>query len=155
MVSADGLAMGCETWEGGVVGYWAVLLLVLGCLWVLQVIGTYFQMSHYRRVLGGITAEGGDGFVGVGNAKSRFGKGVILILVVGRDGTVGRALKMRGRTVFARFEEAKALVGLSVDELRGEGREGPEDPATMTAAQRAVEQIDRIRAEGEVGAGVA
>ena len=53
-------------------GFWAVLLLVLGCLWVLQVAGTYSQMSHYRRVLGGITDAGGDGFVGVGNAKSRF-----------------------------------------------------------------------------------
>ncbi|PLS82442.1 MAG: transcriptional regulator, partial [Actinobacteria bacterium] len=94
------------------------------------------------------------GYVGVGNAKSRFGKGVILILVVGRDGVVKRALKMRGRTVFARFEEAKALVGLEVEELRDEGREGLEDPATMVAARRAVEQVDRIKAEKEVGAGV-
>lgn len=135
-------------------GFWAVLLLVLGCLWVLQVMGTYFQMSHYRKVLGGITAAGKDGFVGVGNAKSRFGKGVILILVAGREGSVERALKMRGRTVFARFEEAKGLVGLGVDELRGEGRKDLEDPATMLAARQAVEQIDRIRAEGEVGATV-
>ncbi len=135
-------------------GFWAILLLVLGCLWVLQVIGTYFQMSHYQKVLGGITAGGSEGYVGVGNAKSRFGKGVILILVVGRDGVVKRALKMRGRTVFARFEEAKALVGLEVEELRDEGREGLEDPATMVAARRAVEQVDRIKAEKEVGAGV-
>ena len=135
-------------------GFWAILLLVLGCLWVLQVVGTYFQMSHYRSVLGGIAAEENEGYVGVGNAKSRFGKGVILILVVGRDGVVERALKMRGRTVFARFEEAKPLVGLAVDALREEGAEGPEDAATMAAARRAVEQIDRIRAEKEVEAGV-
>ena len=135
-------------------GFWAVLLLVLGCLWVLQVMGTYLQMSHYRKVLGGITSGGKDGFVGVGNAKSRFGKGVILILVAGRDGSVERALKMRGRTVFARFEEAKGLVGLGIDELRGEGRGGLEDPATMTAARQAVKQIDRIRSEGEVEATV-
>lgn len=135
-------------------GFWAVLLLVLGCLWVLQVVGTYFQMSHYRKVLGDITREGREGFVGVGNAKSRFGKGVILILVSGRDGCVERALKMRGRTVFARFEEAKSLVGLGVDELQGEVRESSEDPATMMAARKAAEQIDRIRAEKEVEAGV-
>ena len=135
-------------------GFWAILLLVLGCLWVLQVVGTYLQMSHYRKVLGGITAGGNEGYVGVGNAKSRFGKGVILILVVGRDGLIDRALKMRGRTVFARFEEAKTLVGLAVDALREDGAEGPEDPATMVAARRAVEQVDRIRAEKEVEAGV-
>ena len=61
---------------------------------------------------------------------------------------------MRGRPVFARFEEAKGLLGLGVDALRGEGREGLEDPATMIAARQAVEQIDKIRAEGEVGATV-
>lgn len=127
-------------------GFWVMLILVLAFLWGLQAVGTYFQMAHYRKVLGGITAEGSEGYVGVGNAKSYFGKGVILMLVVGEDGVVVRALRMRGRTVFARFAEAERLVGLGIDELR-DGREGPEDAATMTAARMAVEQIDRIRAE--------
>ncbi len=57
------------------------MLLVLGILWLGQTVGTYYQIRHYRKVLSRITREGGEGYVGVGNAKARFGKGVILILV--------------------------------------------------------------------------
>jgi glucitol operon activator protein len=136
------------------VSFWLLLLLTLGVLWLLQMVGTYFQMQHYRKVLGGITREGGKGYVRVGNAKARLGRGVILILVVGEDNVVRKALRMRGMTVFARFEEAPDLVGHMLDDLRDEGREGPYEKATILAAQRAVEQIDRIKAEREVEAGV-
>ncbi len=128
----------------GWIGY---LILVLALVWALQIVGTYFQMRHYREVLGGITREGGEGYVGVGNAKARFGKGVILILVAGEDGVVRRALRMRGMTIFARFQEAPELVGMGLDELRNEEREGPYERGTMLAARRAVEQIDRIKQE--------
>lgn len=123
-----------------------LVLLALGVLWALQIAGTHVQMSHYRKVLSGITREGGKGYVGAGNAKARLGKGVIAILVTDEDDVVRRALRMRGMTVFARFEEASDLVGLSLDELRDE-REGPYEKATMLAVRRAVEQIDRIKAE--------
>ena len=128
----------------GWIGY---LILVLALVWALQIVGTYFQMRHYREVLGGITREGGEGYVGVGNAKARLGKGVILILVAGEDDVVRRALRMRGMTIFARFQEAPELVGMGLDELRNEEREGPFEKGTMLAARRAVEQIDRIKQE--------
>ncbi len=128
----------------GWIGY---LILVLALVWALQIVGTYFQMRHYREVLGGITREGGEGYVGVGNAKARLGKGVILILVAGEDDVVRRALRMRGMTIFARFQEAPELVGMGLDELRYEEREGPYEKGTMLAARRAVEQIDRIKQE--------
>lgn len=128
----------------GLIGY---LILVLAFLWALQIVGTYFQMRHYRRVLGGITREETEGYVGVGNAKARFGKGVILILVVGENDVVKRALRMRGMTIFARFGDAPELVGMRIDELRDEEREGPYEAATMLAARRAIEQIDRIKQE--------
>ena len=131
-------------------GFWSFLLLTLAILWLLQILGTWYQMRHYREVLGGITREGSKGYVGVGNARARFGKGVILILVVDEGGKVTKALRMRGRSVFARFNEAPELVGLNVDDLRKEKREGPYEAATMLAARRAVEQIDSIKAEQEV-----
>lgn len=127
-------------------GLLAYLLLTLGVLWALQAGGTYFQMKHYRGVLRGITGQRGDGYLGVGNAKGRFRKGVILILVSDGEGVVERALMMRGRTVFARFREAPELEGYTVDELRDAADELGEK-GTMLAARRAVEQIDRIRAE--------
>jgi glucitol operon activator protein len=128
----------------GWIGY---LILVLALAWALQIVGTYFQVRHYREVLGRVTREGNEGNVGVGNAKARFGKGVILILVCDEDDVVRRALRMRGMTVFARFREAPELVGLSLDELRDGEREGPYEKATMLAAKRAVEQIDLIKSE--------
>ena len=127
---------------------WVWVLLLVGALWALHIAGTHVQMSHYRKVLGGITREGGKGYVGAGNAKATFGKGVILILVVGEDDVVKRALRMRGMTVFARFVEAPDLVGLTLDELRS-GDAGPYEESTMLAARRAVEQIDTIKAEKE------
>lgn len=123
------------------------LLLVVGLLWLSQIVGTYFQMEHYRKVLGGIRQAGGEGFVGVGNAKARFGKGVILILVVGENGIVREALRMRGMTVFARFKDAPDLLGKRLDDLRDEDIEGPYEKGTMLAVRRAVEQIDRIMKE--------
>lgn len=130
------------------------LLLVVGLLWLSQIVGTYFQMEHYRKVLGGIRQAGGEGFVGVGNAKARLGKGVILILVVGEDGIVKQALRMRGMTVFARFKDAPDLLGKKLDYLRDEDIEGLYEKGTMLAVRRAVEQIDRIWQEkSEVAAG--
>jgi glucitol operon activator protein len=130
----------------GTIGY---LILILALVWILQIIGTYFQMQHYRRVLGRITSEGNEGYVGVGNAKATLGKGVILILVSGEDGKIKKALRMRGMTIFARFKEALELVGMGLDELRQPDREGPYEKGTMLAARRAVEQIDRIKEEKE------
>jgi glucitol operon activator protein len=130
----------------GWVGY---LILALALVWILQIVGTYFQMRHYRDVLGGITREETEGYVGVGNAKARFGKGVILILVVGENDVVKRALSMRGMTIFVRFKEAPKFIGMGLDELRKEEHEGPYDKSVMLAVRRAVEQIDRIKQEKE------
>ena len=140
--------------EESFVGLWSWILLILAVLWLLQIAGTYYQVSHYRKILGRVASEGGEGYVGVGNAKGRFGKGVILILVSDAEGTITKALKMRGRTVFARFEEARNFVGLHIEDLRDEKREEPYDAGTMLAARRAIQQIDKIKAEKEVGAEV-
>lgn len=134
-------------------GYVSTLILVLAVLWMLQIVGTWYQMRHYRNVLGEITGSGSRGYVGVGNARARLGKGVILILVVDEGGEIQRALKMRGRTVFARFKEDPELVGRHVDDLR-DGAGEALDASTALAAKRAVEQIDRITEEREVNAEV-
>ena len=127
----------------------AYVILLLAIAWILQIVGTYFQMRHYREVLGRVTREGNEGFVGVGNAKPTFGKGAILIIVADGNDVVRQALRMRGMTIFARFKDVHDLVGMSLEELRVEGREEPYDKGTMLAARRAVEQIDRIKQEKE------
>ena len=77
---------------------WVWVLLVVGALWALQIAGTHVQMSHYRGVLGGITREGGKGYVGAGNAKARLGKGVILIMISDEDGFVLTLMKAGRQT---------------------------------------------------------
>lgn len=126
-------------------GLWTTLLLVFGIVWLSQIVGTYFQMRHYQGVLAGIKRGDDGGYIGVGNAKARLGRGVILILVTGEDGMTRRALKMQGATVFARFKEAPEFVGLRAEGLCEEGEEGVKGPAL--AARRAAEQIQRIRSE--------
>ena len=129
-------------------GLWTTLLLVFAAVWLSQIVGTYFQMRHYQRVLAGIKRTGDEGYVGVGNAKVRLGRGVILILVVGGDGLIKKALKMQGATVFARFRDAPELAGLRLEDLREE-KESRIGKGVALAARRTAEQIERIQAEKE------
>jgi glucitol operon activator protein len=97
--------------------WWYYALIGLGLLWVLQTIGTWIQMSHYRVVMTGITASYRDGFLGTGNAKSTLGKGLIVIVIASADGVVRKALAMEGRSVFARFQELPEYSGLTLDAI--------------------------------------
>ena len=89
-----------------------------GVLWFVQIVGTALQMRHYRRVLAEITSTWQDGFVGVGNARAKLGKGVIMILVASPDGSIRQALAMRGRTVFATFKPVPELQNKNLHDLR-------------------------------------
>ncbi|HEX7390261.1 MAG TPA: transcriptional regulator GutM [Acidiphilium sp.] len=123
------------------------LIAIFAILWILQIAGTAWQMRHYRRVLGEIATRWRDGAIGVGNAKARLGKGMILILVVGTDDRLRAAMIMQGRSVFAKFRPLPALVGKPLDELRDESHIGaaPRDAGFARACARAIEQIDRLR----------
>jgi glucitol operon activator protein len=133
---------------------WPYLLLAFGVLWSTQIAGTWLQTRHYRRVLGRITTTQSDGYVGVGNARSTYGKGVIMILVAERDGTLREVLQMRGRTVFARFKPASRLVGTPVDALLDGEPDGLERGA-LAAARTAAQQLLDARERHLAGAGAA
>lgn len=129
---------------------WQLGLVLLGVVWVLQALGTWIQMRHYRRVMGGISRQWSDGYLGAGNARSALGKGVILILVVGPDDVVRRLLLMEGRSVFARFEPRPEFEGMRLQALRD--REPAAGDAKVFGSKgfkgalgQAVDQIDRAR----------
>jgi glucitol operon activator protein len=124
------------------------LIAVFAVLWIMQIGGTVWQMRHYRRVLGRISTQWHDGFAGVGNARGRIGKGIILIVVVGTDGIVREALAMRGRTIFAKFRPLAALTGMSLATLR-DTPASAHDGGFSKALTQAIAQIDRLRAAGE------
>jgi glucitol operon activator protein len=103
---------------------WQWALLALALLWGVQSLGVWFQMRHYSDVLKGVTSRYSDGFVGAGHVRGRFGKGVIVMIVVDRDLKVRRFLEMSGRTVFAKSP-------------------------VNAAAKQAMDQIDRIREQSD------
>lgn len=96
---------------------WQIALIVLVVAWSVQALGTFVQMRHYSTVMGEVSASFADGYLGAGNARSKLGAGVILLLVVSPDRIVRRLLVMRGRSVFARFTRIATLEGETLDSL--------------------------------------
>jgi glucitol operon activator protein len=123
--------------------HWSYLLGAFGVLWFIQIVGTALQMRHYRRVLTEITGTWQDGFVGVGNARAKLGKGVILILVASPDGSIRQALAMRGRTVFASFKPVPELQHKNLRDLRMGNVPATLSQGGRQALERAISQIDQ------------
>jgi glucitol operon activator protein len=127
---------------------WQIALIVLAIVWALQALGTFVQMRHYRDVMGAISRRRSDGYLGAGNARSTFGKGVILVLVVAPDAQVRRLLVMEGRSVLAKFKPLSEFEGRSLDELRAGKAFGETQKGREKALAMAIEQIDRARSSG-------
>jgi glucitol operon activator protein len=127
---------------------WQWGLLALGLLWALQSLGVWYQMRHYTDVMKGITSKYNDGFVGAGNVRGRFGKGMIVLIVTNADLAIQRFLVMSGRSVFAKFKRRPEYENISVEALQLSSlMNGDEDRALAKATQVALAQIDRARAE--------
>lgn len=120
---------------------WQIALAIFALAWALQAFGTYVQMRHYSRVMGEVTRQWSDGFLGAGNARSRFGAGVILLLVVSPDRIVRRVLVMKGRSVFARFARLREVEGVSLETLPG--NPALADKAEQGALSVALQQIEK------------
>ena len=123
---------------------WQIALMALVGAWALQAVGTFYQMRHYRTVMGDVSARWSDGFVGAGNAKSTLGRGVILLLVVDSELIVRRLSIMQGRSVFAKFRPFPGAEGHSLDVLRA----NPpfDDSGCKRALATAIAQIDKAAA---------
>lgn len=97
---------------------WQIALIALVAAWGLQAVGTFYQMRHYRSVMGDVSTRWRDGVVGAGSARSTFGRGVILLLVVDTEGIVRRLSMMQGRSVFAKFKTVPEVEGDMLETLR-------------------------------------
>ena len=127
---------------------WQWGLLLLAAVWALQALGVWLQMRHYSDVFKGITRKYSDGFVGAGNFRGRFQKGTIALVVVTPDLVIRRLLLMSGRTVFTKFRRHEEFEGMTLDQLRSDPAiMGDGEPGVTAAVTRAIEQIDRARAE--------
>lgn len=92
----------------------AVLFLVLGALWLLQLGLAYLQA---RRFMGRVRGLRRAGTVAIGVAGTRLRGRAYVALAAGPDGLVSGALALRGATVFANARPVPALLGRSTAEL--------------------------------------
>ena len=126
---------------------WQMALIVFGVAWALQAVGVWFQTRHYQQTFAELRTRWNDGVLGTGAAASRFGKGVIALLVVGPSGEVRAARAMVGRTVFAKFTDLRELEGLSLEELKARVAVPEFDASKRLAFTKAAEQVEKVRAD--------
>jgi len=127
------------------VALWQIALLVFVAAWALQAVGVWRQTQHYQRVFAELRGRWRDGALAAGAAASRFGKGVIAVLVVSPSGEVRAARAMVGRSVFAKFAELPELEGISLEEFKAR-IESPEfDGSRRQAFAKAIEQIEKVQ----------
>lgn len=128
---------------------WQWALLALALLWGFQSLGVWFQMRHYTDVMKGISNKYKDGYVGAGHVRGRFGKGVIVLIVVDQELVVRRFLEMSGRTVFAKFTRQDALEGLTLAQLRAQLEQNKFQLAIAHAVRSAIEQAERLAGQSD------
>lgn len=125
---------------------WQICLILLVIMWILQAVGTWLQMRHYRSVMRSIEGRWNDGYLGIGNARSSFGRGVILMVVVGPDETVRELLTMEGRSVLAKFRPLEEFRGRSLASLR-EDEAFNKVRGRAKALDQAIQQIEKARSK--------
>lgn len=123
---------------------WQIALLALGLAWVVQSVGVVLQVRHYQDTFSRIRGRWSDGRLGTGAAPARFGKGVIVILVVSPSGVVRQVNAMQGRSVFATFRECTDIADISLDDLKARACAGELDAGLAQAILKAIEQIEKL-----------
>jgi glucitol operon activator protein len=96
---------------------WELALIALVVAWSLQSVGVWYQMRRYSRAVRRLREEYGDGYLGTGFTKSRFGRGTIALVVTGDDLVVRRVAIMTGRSILANFHDHPGLAGIRLDRL--------------------------------------
>ncbi|HHW01958.1 MAG TPA: transcriptional regulator [Thermoanaerobacterales bacterium] len=117
---------------------WIKLLWIIGLMWMLQGVLTYFQIKNFQIKLKEMKDKG---MLGIGTAKGRLGAGAFVIISVDATGKIIEAWKMTGISVFARFKPFSELNGLyyweaakAVDEY---------NKSLLKAVTRAVESVSK------------
>jgi glucitol operon activator protein len=89
-------------------------MILIGILWLVQVVLTYFQVTHYNKR---ILELKNKGIVAIGRSKGVINAGAIVILATDEDGRIVDAEIMKGISVFARFRKMRKLIGKHIEEV--------------------------------------
>jgi glucitol operon activator protein len=122
-----------------------VALALLAVFWSLQVAGAWTQWRHLQDSLARACRAHRDGYLGIGKARSRFGFGTVVLLLLTPDLRVRQLQTLSGLSVLARFRDQPQFQGLSLAELQA-GLARPGVPPRLAAAvQGAIGQIQAVR----------
>jgi len=121
----------------------ALALLVV--FWILQAIGAWIQLRHYRLALGQAASGWRDGYLGAGQSRPRFGAGCVVLLEVSPELRVRRLQAMSGMTIFARFKPLSEFDGWEMSRLVQHFAEGNDDSRLARAVRQAIAQIEEVR----------
>lgn len=131
-------------------GEWGYLILLFGCLWLLQVVFTYFQNRHYGQTIHEMSMSHSPGYLGVGVVKQRFGTGCVMILVSDLSGKIVQAKELTGVTVFSRFRPVSDLIGKSVQTLYQSTDDQPRARAIKMACERILQEQEKNQQDEDV-----
>jgi len=130
---------------------WIVLLAAVAAGWVVQLILAYHQSMAFNTAVRRLRASG---TVSVGSAGRRYRGGrAFVAIAVDEHNIVRDALSLRGFTTFARARPVPALVGLKVNQLRGD-RDVPELSRLIREAGRQAATLFRPGVDTTVRASV-
>jgi len=130
---------------------WIILLAAVAAGWVLQLVLAFRQSMAFNNAVRVLRASG---TVSVGSAGRRYRGGrAFVAIAVDEHNIVRDALSLRGFTTFARARPVPALVGLKVNQLRGD-RDVPELSRLIRQAAREAATLFRTGADTNVRASV-
>ena len=110
------------------------IFLLLGTLWMLQLILAWQQAQHF---MGRARALRRHGTVSIGASPRKVRGRAYVALAVASDGRVAAAEALQGITVFANGRPVPALVGLAAAELAAGEPVAGLHPKVLTAAREA------------------
>ncbi len=84
---------------------------VLFILFIVQSLGTVYQVKQYRKAVRRVHQFGN---VGIGQKKGGFSFGHLVLIVCDKDGIINHTEVMEGATIFARFRVKNQLLGKEI-----------------------------------------
>lgn len=112
---------------------WIIILAAVVCGWVVQLVLSYKQSNSFNRAVFELQRSG---TVSVGVAGKRYRGGRAFVAIAVNDhGIVRDALSLSGFTTFARARPVPPLLGMKLNQVRGD-REVPQISHRLREAAR-------------------
>ena len=88
--------------------------MIIGCLFILQAVGGYFQVKNYKSTVHRMHKLGN---LGMGQRRGRFFNGYLVVVACGNDHMIRAIEVMDGKTFLAKFHPIETLLGKKVNEM--------------------------------------